>query len=134
VAELHRLLPEADHLVITTPLTRETEGLIGERELALSKQGAFVYNIGRGRIIDEGALTRALQSGHLGGAGLDVFGEEPLPADSPLWDMENVIVTCHYAGLTPRYAARCWGIFMDNLRRFVSGEPLANIVDPELGY
>ena len=106
----------------------------GDKGIWFLKEGAFVYNIGRGPIIDEKALVRALQSGRLGGAGLDVFEEEPLPADSPLWDMDNVIVTCHYAGLTPRYAERCWPIFMDNLRRFVAGTPLTNLVDPELGY
>jgi phosphoglycerate dehydrogenase-like enzyme len=128
------LLPHADFVVLTVPYTRETIGLIGEAELRAMRPSAYVINIGRGATIDEPALVRALQEGWIAGAGLDVFAVEPLPEDSPLWDMENVIVTCHYAGKTPHYDTRAFAIFLDNLRRYQQGEPLRNLVDKELGY
>ncbi len=132
--QLLEMLPEADWVVITTPLTRETRGLIGERELRAMKETAYIINIGRGAIIQERALIRALQEGWIAGAGLDVFEQEPLPEDSPLWDMENVIITPHYAGLTPYYADRVVEIFTENLRRYQAGQPLINEVDKRLGY
>ena len=128
------LLPEADAVVLTLPLTEETRGTIGERELRIMKASSYLVNIGRGGLIDEPALIRALQEGWLAGAGLDVFEEEPLPQDSPLWGLENVILTAHYAGLTPRYTERALAIFLDNLKRYQAGEPLENVVDKELGY
>lgn len=131
---LPSLLPEADFVVLTVPLTQETRHMIGESELRAMKSTAVIVNIGRGSTIDEGALVRALQEKWIAGAGLDVFETEPLPADSPLWDLDNVIVTAHYAGLTPHYEERALNIFMENLRRYRAGEPLANVVDKELGY
>jgi len=128
------LLPEADFLVLTVPLTHETQGMIRERELRAMKPTAYVVNIGRGGTIQEDGLVRALREGWIAGAGLDVFEAEPLPEDSPLWAMDNVIITSHYAGLTPRYHERAMGIFMDNLRRYQAGEPLRNVVDKRLGY
>jgi phosphoglycerate dehydrogenase-like enzyme len=128
------VLPEADFVVITAPLTEETRGMIGERELRAMKPTAYIVNIGRGGIIDEGALVRALQEGWIAGVGLDVFEEEPLPEDSPLWKLENVVITPHYAGITPRYDERAMAIFLDNLRRYKAGEPLRNVVDKKLGY
>lgn len=128
------VLPEADFVVIAAPLTDETRGMIGERELQAMKPTAYIVNIGRGGIIDEGTLIRALEEGWIAGAGLDVFEEEPLPEDSPLWQMENVIVTAHYAGATPHYDERAMTIFLDNLRRYRAGEPLRNVVDKRLGY
>ncbi len=128
------VLPEADFVVITAPLTDETRGMIGERELRAMKPTAYLVNIGRGGIVKERALIRALEEGRIAGAGLDVFEEEPLPEDSPLWRMENVIVTAHYAGFTPRYDERAIAIFLDNLRRYKAGEPLRNVVDKKLGY
>ena len=98
------------------------------------KTTAYIVNIGRGGVIDEPALVRALQEGRLAGAGLDVFASEPLPPDSPLWAMENVIITGHYAGATPIYDERALAIFLDNLRRYRAGEPLRNVVDKTLGY
>jgi phosphoglycerate dehydrogenase-like enzyme len=98
------------------------------------KPTAYIVNIGRGGIIDEGALVKALQEGWIAGAGLDVFEEEPLPEDSPLWKQENVIITPHYAGATPHYDERAMAIFLDNLRRYKAGEPLRNVVDKKLGY
>ena len=128
------LLPEADFLVLTVPLTHETQGMIGERELRAMKPTAYVVNIGRGGTIQESGLIRALQEGWIAGAGLDVFETEPLPEDSPLWAMDNVIITAHYAGLTPRYHERAMAIFLDNLQRYRAGEPLRNVVDKKLGY
>jgi len=128
------VLPEADFVVITAPLTDETRGMIGEPELRAMKPTTYIVNIGRGGIIDEGALIQALQESRIAGAGLDVFEEEPLPKDSPLWKQENVIVTAHYAGITPRYDERAMAIFLDNLRRYKAGEPLRNVVDKKLGY
>jgi D-2-hydroxyacid dehydrogenase (NADP+) len=132
--QMLKLLPEADFVVLTIPMTHETQGLIGERELRAMKPSAFIINIGRGGTIQEHVLIRALQAGWIAGAGLDVFETEPLPADSPLWDMENVIITSHYSGLTPRYHERAMHIFLDNLRRYQAGEPLRNVVDKKLGY
>jgi phosphoglycerate dehydrogenase-like enzyme len=128
------VLPEADFVVLTVPLTHETRHIIGERELRLMKPAAHIVNIGRGGTIDEAALIRALREGWIAGAGLDVFEKEPLPADSPLWGMENVIITAHYAGATPNYHERAFAIFLDNLRRYKTGEPLRNVVDKDLGY
>ena len=132
--QLLSLLPQADFVVLTVPLTDETRHMIGETELRSMKPTAYLVNIGRGGTIDEEALIRALQEGRIAGAGLDVFETEPLPESSPLWDMDNVIVTSHYAGLTPLYNERALSIFLDNLRRYRAGEPLHNVVDKELGY
>jgi phosphoglycerate dehydrogenase-like enzyme len=123
------LLPESDFIVLAPPLTGETRGLIGERALRAMKPTAFLVNVGRGKLIDEAALIRALQEGRIAGAGLDVFETEPLPADSPLWAMPNVIITAHYAGASPRYYERAMPIFLDNLRRYRAGETLRNLVD-----
>lgn len=131
---LAELLPQADFLVLTIPYTRETEGLIGREELAQMKPSAVLVNIGRGKTIDEPALVEALQTGRLAGAGLDVFATEPLPSDSPLWQMDNVIVTPHFAGLTPVYDERAWGLFLENLTRYVQRRQLHNIVDKSIGY
>lgn len=128
------ILPLADFVVLTIPLTPETRHLIGEQELRAMKPSAYIFNIGRGGTIDEAVLIRALREGWIAGAGLDVFEKEPLPADSPLWQMENVIITAHYAGATPHYNERALGVFLDNLRRYRAGEPLRNVVDKSLGY
>ncbi len=131
---LLQLLPQADFVVLTVPLTHETRGLIGERELHAMKREAVIINIGRGATIHEAALVRALAEGWIAAAGLDVFEREPLPPESPLWGMENVIITAHYAGLTPHYDERAFAIFLDNLRRYRAGLPLTNVVDKRLGY
>ncbi len=128
------VLPQADFVVLTVPLTAETRGMIGERELRAMKPTTVVVNIGRGGTIQEDVLVRALQEGWIGGAGLDVFETEPLPEDSPLWDMPNVIVTSHYAGHNPSYNERAMAIFFDNLRRYTSDMPLLNVVDKTVGY
>jgi phosphoglycerate dehydrogenase-like enzyme len=132
--QLLDLLPEADFVVLANPLTHETQGMIGERELRAMKPTAYIVNIGRGGIIQEDVLIRALQEGWIAGAGLDVFETEPLPENSPLWGMDNVIITAHYAGANPYYTERAMAIFLDNLERYQAGEPLRNVVDKRIGY
>lgn len=132
--EIDRVLEAADHLVIALPLTGETRGLLGRERLHRMKQGSRLYNIGRGGIVDEPALVEALRSGHLAGAGLDVFEEEPLPADSPLWKLPGVVVTPHVAGSSLKNGARVGRIFTTNLERFIAGRPLENRVDMQRGY
>jgi phosphoglycerate dehydrogenase-like enzyme len=131
---LPRLLAEADYIVLCVPLTGDTRGLIGERELRMMKPTAFLINIARGAVIVEPALIEALRSGWIAGAALDVFEQEPLPADSPLWDLENVILTPHISGGTERYNRRATDIFAANLRRYLDDAPLENVVDPARGY
>jgi phosphoglycerate dehydrogenase-like enzyme len=131
---LDEVLKESDFLVLCVPHTKETEKLIGERELRLMKNSAYLINIARGGVVDEEALIRALREGWIRGAGLDVFSQEPLPPSSPLWEMENVIITPHVAGSTPYYWDRAVSIFVENLGRFLRGEELINVVDKEKGY
>lgn len=134
IDELDALLPKADVVVISLPLTAGTRGLFDRKRLGRLKKSAIIINIGRGAIIDEAAMIERLQAGELGGAGLDVFEKEPLPPTSPLWDLPNVIVSPHLSGRTPAYRERFAEIVCDNLRRFVSGEPMRNVVDWERGY
>jgi D-2-hydroxyacid dehydrogenase (NADP+) len=133
-SELHRLLGESDYVVLSMPLTAETRGMIGEAELRAMKPSAVLVNIARGAVVVEEALVRALREGWIAGAALDVFEREPLPADSPFWDMENVLLTPHISGGTEVYNQRAVAIFADNLRRYLTGEPLLNVVDPARGY
>lgn len=132
--DLADLLPQADYVVLTIPYTRRTAGMFGAAELGRMKPTACLINIGRGRTVREADLVQALREGRLGGAGLDVFEEEPLPPESPLWSLENVILTAHYSGVTPRYGERLWAIFLDNLDRYLGGRPLTNHVDRAEGY
>jgi phosphoglycerate dehydrogenase-like enzyme len=124
----------ADHVVLALPDTPQTRGLFDEVAFAAMKRGAKVYNVGRGPVIDTQALIDALQTGRLGGAGLDVTDPEPLPADSPLWEMENVLITAHTSGATPRYWERQGALIAENIGRFQRGEPLRNVVDLGAGY
>src|SRR5581483_560591 len=133
-AMLPRLLEQSDYVVLCVPLTDETRGLIGERELRTMKQSAVLVNIARGAVCVEDDLVRALREGWIAGAALDVFEREPLPAESPLWELENVILTPHISGGTEIYNQRAVDIFADNLRRYLAGEPLRNVVDPARGY
>ncbi len=126
--QLDELLPRCDWLVIACPLTLETRGLIEARRLALLPRGACVVNVARGEIVDEPALIGALQTGRLAGAYLDVFQKEPLPSESPLWDMPNVLVTPHNSSAAAGNDERVFEMFVDNLRRWRSGEPLRNEV------
>jgi phosphoglycerate dehydrogenase-like enzyme len=133
-SHLPDLLAESDYVVLATPLTPETRHLISARELKMMKNTALLINIARGQVVDEPALIDCLQSGGIRGAGLDVFEQEPLPAASPLWSMENVIVTPHMAGNMPDYDDRAFTVFLENLRRLLSGEPLINLVNKQAGY
>lgn len=131
---LHEVLPEADVVVVSAPHTRETRGLIGARELALMPAHALLINVSRGPLVDEGALVEALATGAIGGAALDVFNDEPLPADSPFWTLPNVLVTPHTSGLRPDHWDAAIALFSENLRRFEDGRPLLNVVDKRAGY
>jgi glyoxylate/hydroxypyruvate reductase len=133
-ADLPALLRQAEFLVIVTPHTDETERLIGAEQLALMPRGAALINIGRGAVLDEPALVAALQSGHLSGAALDVFATEPLPPESPLWGMPNVLVSPHSASTSDRENQRLTDLFCENLRRFLADEPLLNVLDTEALY
>jgi len=132
--ELPLLLKGADWVVISVPLTSRTRGLIGKGELALMKRSAYLVNISRGKIIQEKALIKALEEGKIAGAALDVFEEEPLPQGSPLYGMDNVIITPHIAGLSRYYFERALDIFRSNLSKYIKGEPLINVVDKKEGY
>jgi len=126
----------ADAVALCLPATRETKGLVSEEIIRRMKPGAVILNAGRGATVDEAALIRALQEGHLSGAVLDVTAVEPLPGDSPLWDMENVILTPHISGSNtdPVCVNITFEIFRDNLERFLTGKPLRNVVDISVGY
>ncbi|MGN6167786.1 MAG: D-2-hydroxyacid dehydrogenase [Solirubrobacteraceae bacterium] len=128
------LLPQADAVVVTLPLTDETRGILGAQALECMKPGAVLVNVGRGAVIDEPALVRVLREGNLGGAALDVFATEPLPADSPLWDLRNVLITPHTAALSLRENEHIIKLFTRNVRRYTRGEPLLNRVDPQHFY
>jgi phosphoglycerate dehydrogenase-like enzyme len=128
------LLGESDFIVLAAPLTPETENMINADTLAMVKPGSWLINVARGRLIDERALLRALRDGPLGGAVLDTFREEPLPALSSFYELPNVIVTPHTAWSSGRVLDRSVDLFCDNLRRFATGEPLLNVVDPAAGY
>ena len=131
---LPELLAESDFIVLAAPLTPETEEMINEATLELVKPGAWLINVARGRLIDERALLRALRDGTIGGAVLDTFRDEPLPPMSSFYDLPNVIVTPHTAWSSGRVLDRSVELFCDNLRRFATGEPLLNVVDPSAGY
>lgn len=128
------MLAECDYVVITLPLTTKTHHLFDEEMFKAMKSTAFLVNVGRGPIVNETALIKALKKGWIAGAGLDVFETEPLPADSPLWSMDNVIISPHISGMTPAYDERAVDLFVTNLRRFLAGEPLLNLVERERGY
>jgi phosphoglycerate dehydrogenase-like enzyme len=134
VADLPQLLPEADWLIALAPLTPQTRALVDAGVLARLPRGARFVNIGRGPTVVEADLVEALHSGALAGAALDVFEREPLPADSPLWDMPNVIVSPHIGGDEAGTPLAFADVFLANLRRYLAGEPLANVVDKQLGF
>ncbi len=133
-AQLSELLTEADFVVVAVPSTPETRGLLGAEQFATMRPSAWLINIARGAIVDEAALLAALQGGQIAGAALDVFAQEPLPPDSPLWEMSNVILTPHNSWSTPHLLQREAALFCENLRRYLSGQPLRNVVDKERGY
>ena len=126
---LLEVLPKADAVVLIAPHTPETEGMIDAAALAAMKPGAVLINIARGQLVDESALAAALASGHLGGAALDVAAVEPLPTESPLWDLPNVFITAHSASTVDTENERLTDLFCDNLRRFLDGAPLRNVLE-----
>ncbi|MBR9988359.1 MAG: D-2-hydroxyacid dehydrogenase [Gemmatimonadetes bacterium] len=131
---LGRLLEMSDVIVLCVPATPATRGMIGASEMARVRPGAVLINVARGSVIDEAALLDALHKGRLRGAGLDVFAAEPLPPDSTLWTLPNVLITPHVSATTPHYWEREGELILDNVARFVAGEPLTNVVDTAAGY
>ena len=131
---LHVLLERSDFVVDALPLTAETAHILGAPEFKVMKRTAYVINVGRGPQIDEAALVEALKQGEIAGAGLDVFEQEPLPADSELWDMENVLISPHVSGDLIDNRERAARFFADNLSRYIEGGSLQNVIDPNRGY
>jgi phosphoglycerate dehydrogenase-like enzyme len=121
-------------VVMCAPLTRETRGMIGARELAAMKPTAYFINVGRGDTVDETALAAALRAGRLAGAAVDVFAQEPPPAGHPLYALDNVILSPHVSGFLPSYDDKCVALFAENLRRFLAGETLLNLAERARGY
>ena len=132
--ELMAMLPEADVVLSALPSTRETGHFFAAEAFARMKRGAIFVSVGRGQVVDQAALVAALTSGHLAGAGLDVYEREPLPAESPLWTVESAILTPHIGAAFPARFERTMALFLDNLRRYTAGEPLRNLVDKRRGY
>lgn len=132
--ELANVLPQVDALVVALPLTDETRGMIDARALRSLKPGAVLVNVGRGQVIDEGAMIESLRSGRLGGAALDVTAAEPLPPDSPLWELPNVLLSPHTAALSFRENERIVDLFLENCRRYLDGQELINRIDPGRFY
>lgn len=131
---LDELVPASDYIVISTPLTPETSRMFDARRIAQMRRSAVLINIGRGPVVDEQALIEALRSNAIKGAALDVFETEPLPSDSPLWSLENVLISPHSADRTADSHDRAVALFLDNLERFRRGEALQNVVDKRAGY
>jgi len=134
IDDLPQLLAESDYVVLAAPLTSETQGLLGAAQFAMMKPSAFFINIARGAMVDEAALIAALREKKIAGAVLDVFAEEPLPAKSPLWTLENVFITPHISGNFEQYVERVGKQFAENLARYLRGEALMNVVDKKTGY
>jgi phosphoglycerate dehydrogenase-like enzyme len=132
--KLREMLAQCDYVVVTAPLTEETRHMIGEAEFAAMKPTAVVMNVGRGPVIDEAALVRALTSGRIKGAGLDVFEEEPLPVGHPMYKLENVLLSPHCADNTSDWKDRAMAFFLEQYERFAKDEPLENVVNKRLGY
>ena len=133
-SDLAQHVGEVDYLVVVTPLTEQTRNLVDAEVLAAMKPTARLIDIARGGIVDEHALAAALQEDRLAGAALDVFGTEPLPADDPLWDVPNLIVSPHMSGDTAGWLDELATLFVTNFQRWRSGEPLHNLVDKRLGF
>jgi phosphoglycerate dehydrogenase-like enzyme len=131
---IRSMFRECDFVVITVPLTSETRKLIGAEELAALKTNSYLIDISRGGIIDQTALLSALKDNRIAGAALDVFSEEPLPSDHPLWKLPNVIITPHISGITPYYDQRALALFTENLQRYLEGSPLHNQLNRQRGY
>ncbi len=134
IEALKSMLKECDFVIVSLPLTPQTRGMIGAEELKAMKPGAFLVDCGRGGIVDHAALLQALQEKHLAGAALDVFPQEPLPADNPVWKQPNVIVSPHVAGISKNFDAHATDLFAANLRRYIDGAAVYNRFDLEKGY
>jgi phosphoglycerate dehydrogenase-like enzyme len=134
LAQLDRVLPQADCILLCAPVTPATQSVINAERLAKMKRDAYLINVSRGPLIDEAALVAALREQRIAGAALDVFTEEPLPPDSPFWTLENVLITPHTAAVTERLWERHYDLIVQNLRRFLAGKPLLNEVDKKRGY
>lgn len=132
--ELDEFLKDADVVVSCVPITKETEGMIGKEQFAAMKNGAYLINVSRGKVVDTGAMIEALRGGKLAGVGLDVVEPEPLPADSPLWGMKNVLITPHVAGVSDGRSGRATALIGENMVRFSEGRELKNLVSVESGY
>lgn len=132
--EIDRFLAESDVVVVTAPYTDETRGMLGEHELRMMKRSATLIVFSRGGIVDDASLLRALAEGWIANAGLDAHATEPLPSNSPYWDLPNVVITPHNGATTARTAERGFEVFVENLRRWVDGDPLVNVVDKRAGY
>jgi phosphoglycerate dehydrogenase-like enzyme len=133
-SRLPELLAQSDFVVIAAPHTPQTEKMFARAQFRQMKRAAHFINIGRGAIVDLTSLVAALEAGEIAGAGLDVFETEPLPKEHPLWRMENVIITPHVAGVSPRIAERHLAALLDNVGRFARGEPLKNVVRKEMWF
>lgn len=133
-SQLDKLLSRSDYVVLSPPVTPATRGMIGRAQLAAMKKDGYLINVGRGPLVDEAALIEALREHRIAGAALDVFDQEPLPPDSPLWDLENLLILPHTGGMTNKMWARHYAVFAENLRRFLSHQPLLAVVDKKLGY
>jgi phosphoglycerate dehydrogenase-like enzyme len=131
---LHALLAESDYVLVATPLTPETRAMIGEREFELMRPASVIINVGRGPVIAEAALIAALDTRRIKGAALDVFDTEPLPAGHPFYRLDNVLLSPHCADHTPGWVELATQKFLDNMQRFLKGEPLTNVVQKEAGY
>jgi phosphoglycerate dehydrogenase-like enzyme len=128
-------LPRADAVVLAAPLTEKTRGLLDARRMDSLSSNAIIVNVARGALLDEAALVERLRAGRIRGAALDVFQEEPLASESPLWQLRSVLVTPHVSPVSPgRFWARELDLFLDNWRRFVRGDSLRNVVDKHAGY
>lgn len=132
--DLHRVLEQADHIILTVPLTPATVSLIDAKAFEAMRRTAFLINISRGPVVDEAALIEALRSRRIAGAAVDVFNREPLPAGSPLWGVENLILTPHIGGDMKDFMERSAAIFAENIGRYLRGETLLNLVDLARGY
>jgi len=128
------MLARSNYVVLSPPVIPSTRGMIGRDQLSAMKKDGYLINVGRGPLIDEAALIEALREHRIAGAALDVFDQEPLPPESPLWDLENVLITPHTGGMTEKMWERHYALFADNLRRFLAGQPLLWVVDKLAGY
>jgi phosphoglycerate dehydrogenase-like enzyme len=133
-AQIDDVLPQADYVLLCTPVTPATSGMMNAARLSKMKPDAYLINVARGPLIDEAALLDALQHRRIAGAALDVFVEEPLPPDSPFWSLDNVLITPHTAAVTERLWERHYRLIVENMKRFLAGEPLINQVDKQRGY